>query len=304
MTHPLFRDNALQGETILVTGGGSGLGRAIATSLLELGAHVHICGRREVVLAETAAALRQQTGGRIDTHAADIRDAAAIDAMFDRIWQDAPLTGLVNNAAANFVSPTERLSSRAFDAIANTVFHGTFYVTLAAGKRWIASQSTGSVVSIVNTGVVNGAPFTVPAVMSKAGIAAMTKSLAVEWGHHGIRLNAIGPGLFPTPGAQGRLMPGSSADEQARRNPMKRTGEMAELQSLLVFLLSRECAYLNGQVVMLDGAHHLAHGNLFSPLLELSSGQWDEVSASIRAKDAAEKAQRAAAQQAEVAAKP
>jgi NAD(P)-dependent dehydrogenase (short-subunit alcohol dehydrogenase family) len=290
---PLFNEQALAGEQILVTGGGTGLGRALTRQLMQLGAHVHICGRRPAVLDEAAAALRSETGGSIDVHTVDIRDAALVDVMFDRIWQKAPLTSLVNNAGANFISPTERLSPRGFDAIANTVLHGTFYVTLAAGKRWIAAGTPGSVVSIVNTGVVNGAPFTVPAVMSKAGIVAMTRSLAIEWGRHGVRLNAVGPGSFPTPGAQARMMQAASAEAQARRNPMQRTGRLEELQALVTFLLSGACDYLTGQVIMLDGAHHLAHGSLFSPLLDLGQAEWDEITTRIRANDSSDKSRRA-----------
>ena len=294
----IFTNTALAGETVLVTGGGTGLGFAIADKLLALGAAVHICGRREGVLAEAAATLRaSHSGGAVETHVVDIRDASSVEGMFDRIWAAGPLTAVVNNAAANFISPTERLSARAFDAIANTVLHGTFYVTNAAGKRWIATGSAGSVVSIVNTGVVNGAPFTVPAVMSKAGIVAMTRSLAIEWGRHGIRLNAVGPGVFPTPGASSRLMPGNSVEMQARRNPMQRTGDLSELQELVAFLLMKQCAYLSGQVIMLDGAHHLANGNLFTPLLELTSAQWDEIGAAIRRKDAADRAPAAGQEQ-------
>lgn len=270
------------GQNVLVTGGGSGLGLAIAEKLAVLGAHVHIAGRRESVLRSAAASLRDATGGVVDAHVLDIRDAVAVDRVFDNIWGEAPLTGLVNNAAANFISPTERLSPRAFDAIAHTVLHGTFYVTLAAGKRWIASSSGGSVVSIVNTGVVNGSPFTVPSVMSKAGIVAMTKSLAIEWGRKGIRLNAVGPGAIPTPGAQDRLTVGNSLEELRTMNPMQRHGTAAELQNLVAWLLGDQCDWLTGQAIMLDGANHLAHGSLFSPLLALSEAQWDDVARRTR----------------------
>ncbi len=287
MTKRLLSANSLNDECILITGGGTGLGFAVAQELVRLGAHVHICGRRTAVLEEAAASLSSAPGaeGKVSFHTTDIRDAASVEAMFEQIWQTGPLTALVNNAAANFVSPTERLSSRAFDAVANTVMHGTFYVTLAAGKRWIATGKPGSIVSIVNTGVVNGAPFTVPAVMSKAGICAMTRSLAIEWGRHAIRLNAIGPGSFPTPGAQARLSLAADGELQARRNPMKRTGRLDELRTLVAFLLSRECEYLTGQVIMLDGAHHLANGNLFSGMLDLSPADWDELAISTRSKD-------------------
>ncbi len=289
----MFQDGLLDGETILVTGGGTGLGYALAEKLLTLGATVHICGRRPGVLDEAVGKLRGVTGGEVFAHTADIRDAAAVNALCDAIWATGPLTGLVNNAAANFISPTERLSSRGFDAIANTVFHGTFYVTHAVGSRWIADGAPGSVLSIVSTGTVNGAPFVVPSVMSKAAIEAMTRSLAIEWGRHGIRLNAIGPGLIPTEGASARLMPGASIENLRDANPMKRLGTMSELQNLAVFMLARGCDWLTGQVVMLDGAHHLAHGSVYTPLLELDGEAWTQISARVRAQDAVDKAKRA-----------
>ena len=197
----MFEAGLLKGETLLVTGGGSGLGLALCEKLVALGARVHICGRRRGVLDEAVEKLSSPGGAGVVAHTVDIRDAAAVDAMCQAIFADGPLTGLVNNAAANFISPTERLSPRGFDAIANTVFHGTFYLTHAVGRRWIEAGTGGSVLSIVSTGIVNGAPFVVPSTMSKAAICAMTKSLAIEWGRHGIRLNAIGPGLIPTEGA-------------------------------------------------------------------------------------------------------
>ncbi len=284
--------DSLNNHTFLVTGGSTGLGYGIARHLVNQGASVHICGRRGALLAEAGEKLAAAGSGQVTTHITDIRDASSVDAMFDAIWRKSPLTGLVNNAAANFISPTERLSPRAFDAIANTVMHGTFYVTLAAGKRWIAGKLPGSIVSIVNTGVVNGAPFTVPAVMSKAAIVAMTKSLAIEWGSKNIRLNAVGPGLIPTAGAQNRLTSDNETDAQAQRNPMKRVGTIEELQQLVGFLLSDRCNYLSGQTILLDGAHHLAQGNLFSPLLDRTEEEWDSITARIRAHDAKDKSDR------------
>src|SRR5580698_10610367 len=196
----MFKDNLLKGKRILVTGGGSGLGKQIAAKYLELGADLYICGRRDSVLQETAKELTDRFGGTVKGLAVDIGNAEAVDRMVETIWQDGPLTGLVNNAAGNFISRTEDLSSRGFDAIADIVLHGTFYVTQAVGKRWIAAKHKGSVVSIAVTWVRNGGPFVVPSAMSKAAIQAMTMSLAQEWGRYGIRLNAIAPGEIPTEG--------------------------------------------------------------------------------------------------------
>ena len=196
----MFVDGLFAGKKILVTGGGTGLGKAMAERFLSLGADIAICGRRKAVCDATAEELMKAHGGRVASYGVDIRDAAAVEAMVEEIFRDGPLTGLVNNAAGNFISRTEDLSSRGFDAIANIVMHGTFYVTQAVGKRWIAAKQKGSVVSIAVTWVRNGGPFVVPSAMSKAAIQAMTMSLAQEWGRHGIRLNAIAPGEIPDRG--------------------------------------------------------------------------------------------------------
>ena len=212
----MFRPDLLSGKRILVTGGGSGLGRDIASKYAALGADVYICGRRAAVLGETAAQLMAEHGRQVKYRALDIRDGDEVDALVEWIWEDGgPLDGLVNNAAGNFVSRTQDLSRRGFDAIADIVLHGTFYVTHAVGRRWIAEGRRGSIVSIVVTWVRTGAPFVVPSAMSKAGIDAMTKSLAVEWGPHGIRLNAIAPGIFPD---GRRQQPAQSEGGVARRH--------------------------------------------------------------------------------------
>jgi len=291
----MFRDRILDGESILVSGGGTGLGRALAERFLVLGARVHICGRRANVLDETVQALGKRTGGAIVAHTVDIRDAAAVDAMCSDIWAQGALSGLVNNAAANFISPTQRLSPRGFDAIADTVFNGTFYLTHAVGRRWIDSGQGGSIVSIVSTGVANGAPFVVPSTMSKAAICAMTRSLAIEWGRYGIRLNAIGPGLIPTEGAVARLMPGDSTEQLRDANPMKRLGTLDELQNLAVFLLAKGCDWLTGQIVMLDGGHHLAHGSVYGHLLSLSGDEWTDITRRIREADSKDRHSRSSA---------
>jgi NAD(P)-dependent dehydrogenase (short-subunit alcohol dehydrogenase family) len=288
----VFRDDLFAGKRILVTGGGTGLGREIAAKYLALGATVWICGRRQAVLDETAAALTHPHGGTVKTHAVDIRDAAAVDGMVEAIWADGPLTGLVNNAAGNFISPTQAISARGFDAIANTVLHGTFYVTNAVGKRWIRDGLPGSIVSIVTTWVWTGSPFTVPSAMAKSGLDAMTKSLAIEWGRYGIRVNAIAPGVFPTEGMTARLDPGEDAAARGVENPMGRVGRMPELQNLAAFLMADGCEWLTGQTIAIDGAGHLAYGAQMTRLFALTEEDWARKRALIKAQDAADKARR------------
>ncbi|MCZ7566865.1 MAG: SDR family oxidoreductase [Burkholderiales bacterium] len=290
----MFQPDLLAGKRILVTGGGTGLGREIAARYLALGAQLHLCGRRKGVLDESAAALVTAHGGTVRTHACDIRDARAVDAMVQAIWDDGgPLTGLVNNAAGNFISRTEDLSPRGFDAIAGIVLHGTFYVTQAVGKRWIAGGHKGSVVSILVTWVWTGSPFVVPSAMSKAGVHVMTQSLAVEWARHGIRLNAIAPGPFPTEGMGARLNPGETVEARgAAKNPMGRIGRMAELANLATFLMADGCEWLTGQTIALDGAAHLVtHGNFYD-LAAWGDEDWARARAAIRAQDEKDKANR------------
>jgi NAD(P)-dependent dehydrogenase (short-subunit alcohol dehydrogenase family) len=287
----MFQHDLLRGKRVLVTGGGSGLGREIAAKYLSLGADLYLCGRRKPVLDETAAELTAAHGGSVRTFALDIRDAAAVKAMVDDIWADGgALDGLVNNAAGNFVSRTQDLSPRGFDAVANIVLHGTFYVTQAVGRRWIAEGRPGSVISIVVTWVRTGAPFVVPSAMSKAGIDVMTKSLAVEWGRYGIRLNAIAPGIFPTEGANKRLSPGADWKDGVVRNPMNRVGRMNELQNLAVFLMADGVEWLTGETIAIDGAGHRQNGASFTELSDLTDEQWAAMREAIRRQDEADKA--------------
>jgi NAD(P)-dependent dehydrogenase (short-subunit alcohol dehydrogenase family) len=290
----MFRPGLLKGKRILVTGGGTGLGREIADKYLELGADLWLCGRRKGVLDETAAALVAKHGGTVRTHAVDIRDAAAVDAMVQSIWNDGgPLAGLVNNAAGNFISRTEDLSPRGFDAIANIVLHGTFFVTQSVGKRWIAGGHKGSVVSILVTWIWTGSPYVVPSAMSKAGLAVMTESLAVEWGRYGIRLNAIAPGPFPVEGTAARLNPGQTMEERAAaKNPMGRIGSMHELQHLAAFLMADGCEWLTGQTIALDGAGHLAGTGTFYDLRSWTDDDWQRAREMIKAQNDRDKAQR------------
>jgi NAD(P)-dependent dehydrogenase (short-subunit alcohol dehydrogenase family) len=288
----MFQPGLLHGKRILVTGGGTGLGREIAAKYLELGAEITLCGRREAVLERTASELTAKYGGSVRTRAVDIRDAAAVDALIEWIWSEGgPLTGLVNNAAGNFISRTEDLSARGFDAIANTVLHGTFYVTHAVGRRWIRDKLKGSVVSIVVTWVWTGSPFVTPSAMSKAGVHVMTRSLAVEWGRYGIRLNAIAPGIFPTEGAAKRLAPGQDLARAAQAgNPMGRAGKIHELQNLATFLMADGCEWLTGQTIALDGAGHLVGS--FADLFSWGDEQWSRARELIQSHDEKDKAKR------------
>jgi NAD(P)-dependent dehydrogenase (short-subunit alcohol dehydrogenase family) len=297
----MFQTEMMAGQRVLVTGGGTGLGKAMAEQFLALGADVAICGRRQAVCEETAAAWRERfPGRRIQTFGVDIRHAGAVEEMVDALWADGGLTGLVNNAAGNFIAPTESLSPRAFDAIANIVFHGSFYVTQAVGKRWVGEARDGrwtagmayrSVLSIITTWVDNGSPYVVPSAMSKAGIDVMTKSLAVEWARHGIRLNAIGPGEIPTEGMSKRLNPGEEPGARSRlNNPMARPGTFAELQKLAAFLMAPgHCDWLTGQSIMLDGGQALATGGNFYELRQWSDADWAAARERIEAQNAADR---------------
>jgi NAD(P)-dependent dehydrogenase (short-subunit alcohol dehydrogenase family) len=300
----MFQANLMQGQRILVTGGGTGLGKAMAEGFLGLGADVAICGRRKAVCDETADAWREQfPGRRVDTFGVDIRTAPAVDEMVESLFQTGGLTGLINNAAGNFIAPTESLSARAFDAIANIVFHGSFYVTQAVGKHWVAQAKAGewrpgqpyrSVMSIITTWVDNGSPYVVPSAMSKAGIDVMTKSLAVEWAKYGIRLNAVGPGEIPTEGMSKRLNPGEEPGARSKeRNPMARPGTFEELQHLATFLMAPgQCDWLTGQSIMMDGGSALATGGNFYELRSWSDAQWREARDRIEAQNTKDRSQR------------
>jgi NAD(P)-dependent dehydrogenase (short-subunit alcohol dehydrogenase family) len=289
----MFNPQLLSGRCILVTGGGTGLGKAMATRFLQLGAEMHICGRRKSVCDETATDLMSEHGGKVTSHGVDIRDAAAVDAMIDGIFKDAPLTDLINNAAGNFISRTQDLSPRGFDAVASTVMHGTFYVTHAVGRRWIAGKTPGNVVSITVTWVRNGSPYVVPSAMSKSAIHAMTMSLAAEWGRYGIRLNTIAPGEIPTEGMSKRIKPGDEAGARTRaQNPMGRVGKMEELQNLAVFLISGGCDWINGETIAMDGAQALAMGGNFYQLRDWSDADWTQAREAIMAQNEKDKAKR------------
>jgi NAD(P)-dependent dehydrogenase (short-subunit alcohol dehydrogenase family) len=294
----MFKPGLMRGERILITGGGTGLGKVMAEACLMLGAEVYICGRRGGVLQETAKALNDlhgatSGGGFVKGVACDIRVPEAITEMLDQVWADGgALTGLVNNAAGNFISRTQDLSTRAFDAIANIVFRGSFFVTLDCGKRWIAQGKKASVISILTTWVWNGSPFVVPSAMSKAGLNAMTQSLAVEWGPKGIRFNSIGPGPFPTEGMSARLNPGEGSYSDMSRNPLGRVGKMPELANLAVYLLHPGSEYVNGQTIAIDGGAFLATGGNFSGLSVWGDEEWKRARDAIASTNAKDRAQR------------
>lgn len=290
----MFRSDLFKGKRFLVTGGGTGLGRVMMERFVELGADCVICGRRGAVLEETARDVMAKHPGRhVDAFTVDIRVATAVEEMIEAIWRGGPLDGLVNNAAGNFISQTKDLSPRAFDAIANIVLHGTFYMTNACGKRWIAESRKASVLSILTTWVWTGSPFVVPSAMSKAGVAVMTQSLAVEWARHGIRLNAIAPGPFPTEGAWARLNPQGDQDDRYRtRNPMGRVGRMSELANMAAFLMSEEVEYINGEVIAIDGGMGIMGQGTFANMLSRSEDEWRQIRETIQATNAADRAKR------------
>ncbi|MFT3800049.1 MAG: SDR family oxidoreductase [Burkholderiaceae bacterium] len=255
----MFESGLLRGKRVLITGGGSGLGRSMGRRFAELGASLTICGRRPDALEQTAGELRAEFGATVATQVCDIRQPDAVDAMFAAIDAAGGIDVLINNAAATFVAQTEHLSPRAVDAVLGVTLHGAIYCTLAAGKRWIAQRRPGTVLSILSTSTITGRAFTVPSSIAKTGLLAMTRSLAVEWGGKGIRLVAIAPGPFPTPGADGNLRPdaGPEREPAGRRNPAGRVGRHIELANLASYLISDGAAYINGEMVSIDGGAHL-----------------------------------------------
>ena len=271
----MFLPDLLQGKRILITGGGTGLGRSMAGRFLELGAEVAICGRREEVLKSAAAELAARAPGRVAWRQLDIRDPEAVEAAIGSLWREKPLDALVNNAAGNILSRTEDLSHRAVDAVIGTVLHGAAYMTLACGKRWIGEGRAGNVLSIVTTYAWTGSAYVMPSAMAKAGVLAMTRSLAVEWGPKNIRLNAIAPGPFPTEGAWQRLVPRKDMEQAwLGRIPLGRFGRHEELTDLAAYLLCDRSGYVNGEVVTIDGGEWLKGAGQFSMAENLTDSEW------------------------------
>jgi NAD(P)-dependent dehydrogenase (short-subunit alcohol dehydrogenase family) len=276
----MFKTDLLKGKRALITGGGTGLGKSIGKRYLELGAELIICGRRREVLDAAAAELAAVTGGKVSGIVCDVRDAASVEAMLDDIWRAGPLDILINNAAANFIARTEKLSPRAVDAILGIVLHGTFYCTIGCGKRWIEANRGGVILSVATTPSFTGLAFTAPSAAAKAGVVAMTRSLAVEWGPKGIRLNAVAPGLFPTEGAWERLYPpGSQTEPQEMGVPLRRVGKHSELANLFAYLAAEESSYITGDLIVIDGGRWMQGigGPTWRSMQDWSDAQWDTV---------------------------
>jgi NAD(P)-dependent dehydrogenase (short-subunit alcohol dehydrogenase family) len=275
----MFQNNLLQNKRILITGGGTGLGKGTAQRFLELGATVYICGRRHEVLIATEKELREKTGGAIHGRPCDVRDAAAVDEMIATIWKDGPLDVLMNNAAGNFLARTEELSLRAFDAVIGIVLMGTLHTTLACGKRWLSAGHRAVVLNVTTTYTTTGSAYVVPSAVAKAGVQALTRSLAVEWGDRGIRMNAIAPGPVPTEGAFSRLLPRPELEEAAKKRiPLGRFGTLQEFANLAAFLVSDGSGYINGDVITMDGGEWLQGAGEFTALGRmLTENEWERV---------------------------
>jgi len=261
----MFRDDLLGSKRILITGGGTGLGKGMAVRFLELGATVYICGRREDVLKATTSELASK--GPIHSVACDVRQLDAVEQMIEKIWSEGPLDILVNNAAGNFIARTEELSAGAWNSVIGIVLMGTLNCTMTCGRRWLAARHKGTVLSISATYAPVGSAYVVPSAVSKAGVEALTRSLAVEWGNRGIRMNAIAPGPIPTQGAFSRVLPHPGLEKIAlERNPQHRFGTVEELANLAAFLVSDGSGYINGEVIRMDGGEFLQGAGEFSNL--------------------------------------
>lgn len=275
----MFQSDLLLNQRILITGGGTGLGKAAAQRFLELGAEVYICGRREDVLAATERELRERTGGRIHARRCDVREATAVDEMISVIWNDGPLDVLMNNAAGNFLARTEELSLGAFQSVVGIVLMGSLHTTLACGRRWLEAKHPAVVLNVTTTYTTTGSAYVVPSAVAKAGVEALTRSLAVEWGNRGIRMNAIAPGPIPTEGAFSRLLPRPELERAARfRIPSGRFGTTEEFANLAAFLVSDGSGYINGEVVTMDGGEWLQGAGEFTALgRQLTEQEWERM---------------------------
>ena len=281
---PMLRDNALSGKTIVVTGGGPGLGRAMGTYFLKLGANVVITSRKMDVLLKTASEMEQEAaasnkgGAKVLAVQCDVRKPEEVDEVLRKTLETfGQVHGLLNNAAGNFISPTERLSANAFSTIIDIVLKGTANCTMAVGKHWIKEKQAGTILNIVTTYAFTGSGYVVPSACAKGGVLAMTRSLAAEWGKYGIRNNAIAPGPFPTKGAWDRLLPGDMAKKFDFKNrvPLKRVGEHQELANLAAFMMSDFSGYINGEVITIDGGEWLQGAGQFNGLEAITPEMWD-----------------------------
>jgi NAD(P)-dependent dehydrogenase (short-subunit alcohol dehydrogenase family) len=261
----MFTNDLLKGKRILITGGGTGIGRAMAERFLKLGATVYICGRRAEVVEQAARELSASTGGTIEGFKCDVRYTEDVEPLIEKVWAGGPLDVLVNNAAGNFLSKTEELSEHAFDAVIGIVLKGTINMTLASGRRWLKDKNKGVVLSIATTYSDTGSAYVVPNAVAKAGVVALMRSLAVEWGGRGIRTVAIAPGAIRTEGAFSRLLPTAELEKALlEHNPLHRFGTLEEIANLGAFLISDQAGYINGEMVYMDGGEMLAGSSSFS----------------------------------------
>ena len=282
---PMLKEYSLKDKVVVVTGGGTGLGKAMGQYFLELGAVLVITSRKMEVLEKTAAELQEKTKGIVLPIKCDVSDYKDVEQLLaTTVERFGKVDVLVNNAAGNFISPTERLSNRAFDIIVNIVLKGTYNCSLAFGKHWISKKQNATVLNIVTTYAWTGSAYVVPSACAKAGVLALTRSLAVEWAKYGIRFNAIAPGQFPTKGAWSRLLPGDLMKkfDFTQKVPLKRVGEHQELSNLAAYLISDYSAYINGEVITIDGAEWLKGAGQFNMLEAVSDEMWDEIEKSIR----------------------
>lgn len=287
---PMLKENALKGKTIIVTGGGTGLGRSMTKYFLELGANVVISSRKLDVLEGTAEELRKETGGKVLPVACDVRQYEQVEQMLSQaVLTFGQVDGLVNNAAGNFISPTERLSHRAFDTIVDIVLKGSSNCSLALGKYWIDKNIKGTILSILVSWAWTGSAYTVPSATAKAGVLSLMRSLAVEWGRHGIRCNAIAPGPFPTKGAWDRLFPEEALPKEFLEKskiensvPLGRVGEHQELSNLAAYLISDYSSYLTGEIIALDGGEWLYGASSMNRFREIPNEMWDLIEQTIK----------------------
>jgi NAD(P)-dependent dehydrogenase (short-subunit alcohol dehydrogenase family) len=276
----MLKPGSLKDKTIIITGGGTGLGRSMGKYFLELGANLVITSRKLEVLQKTADEMMKETGGNVLAIACDVRKYEEVENVIKEAEKKfGQIHGVLNNAAGNFISPTERLSHRAFDIVVDIVLKGTYYTTLAAGKNWIAKKQSGNFLNIVTTYAWTGSGYVVPSACGKAGVLALTRSLAVEWAKYNIRSNAIAPGPFPTEGAWSRLLPGDLVKkfDPASRIPLNRVGDHQELANLAAYLISDYSGYINGEVITIDGGEWLRNGGEFSHLELIPNEMWDTV---------------------------
>lgn len=274
----MLRDGALKGKNILITGGGTGLGRSMGEYFLELGANLVITSRKQDVLDQSAAEMMKSKGGKVIPISCDVREIEQIEGMWKKATEElGQIHVVLNNAAGNFISPTERLSANAFSTVLDIVLKGTSLMTLTAGKDWIEKKQTGTFLNIVTTYAWTGSGYVVPSAAAKAGVLALTRSLAVEWAKYGIRSNAIAPGPFPTEGAWSRLLPGDLVKkfDPAKKVPVGRVGEHQELANLAAYLVSDFSAYVNGEVITIDGGEWIKGAGEFNNLDQIPNEMWD-----------------------------